>query len=581
MPNLIPSDMLFSQVDAKLGELSAAVREGFVREPLDVISKMEELLTEYQRNAGGPLTDYELLVRSEPPSSAKTNRFWRYARYDIGVLKRQLDVLRAATILTYNITSTQVNEIKNNSARVSNKAISLQMYSQSRDAGLMLFSDSFNSPDFIDFKMTPEEERAFFANPGYITLRPQGEVVNLALESEVRIRSTSSDQGLLGNNQEILDPVSTDIDDTTGEKAIIFKQEQYETNDLTYLQDGEPDTWIEYEAYHIPQSTRTGDFFYKRLNDDLEDEDDTEQLHNWAEGPEGGILRLDLEFDLGAAKNLNSITLTPYGLENDSNFPILIRKVQTSPNNTDWTNVNPTDVWLTTNINLESARTASDLVANTAMWSFEVRSVRYVRVSIEQNQPLPTYIGQVYWTDQETGQVIGDEAPVPPIDDTGKYLDQESVNRMVQNRRYYRGLRWAIGIRDIELNQIKYQYHSTFVTRPMRVPGRISRVALESVELEIPEGYPVDQRWVYFYISPDDGENWYPIAQMQDAEEGIPQQISFNDPLHPSLRETYVVNYDTEKPVNQLRMKVEMWRPDEMASTTPVLKSYKLKVRQE
>ena len=575
MPNLIPSTMLYGQVYALLDEMNQAVRQGQVRDAFDVIAKTEELLTNYHQSVGGPLADYEYVVSSDPPSSEKMNRFLRTVEYDIGILKRQLDVLRAASVLTYNQTSTQVHEVKANNARISNKAKSLQMYSDSYDAGIVMFSDYFSSFDFVDASKTPEEERVHFASPGYVTLKTAGSAVNLSTEAEVKILSSSSDKGLLGNNQQINDPVSAEDNPVTGEPILVFKQELYDAADLEYIQDGEPDTWVEYEAYQVIDREVVGSFLYEKVNEDGKTEG-----HDWSEGPEGGVLNLDLEFDLGAAKHINSILITPYGLENDSNYPVLIKRVQTSPNGTDWTNIRPTDVWVTTDINLRSARVAQQLVSNSALWAFEVRTVRYVRVFFEQRKPVEVPVGQVYWVDPES-ETESDKGPIPPIDDTGKYLGRESVNSLIQRRRAYRARRWAIGIRDIELNQLQYQSLSTFVTKPMRTSGRVDRVALESVDVEIPSAYPAEQHWVRFFVSPDDGENWYPIAQMQDPEEGIPQQISFNDPVHESLRETYVVNYNTEHAVRSIRMKVEMSRPDGLESTTPVLRSYTLKVRQE
>jgi len=575
MGDMVPSVLLYGQAAGLLEELKEAQETGAVKDTADLIQELSAVLTTFQDSAGRPLLRYEEVSETEPPYSEKMNRFWKRAEKDINLLQQQVDILRAATVFSHNLVATEVLHAKNDNARLNNKLKTLQMYSNSIDSSIITFGDTFNSFEFIDIDSVSPSNRAALFHAGHVTLGQEGDMVNLSQDASIKILPMSN--GFLGNNQEIDDPTEAPVDAETGDRLYTFKAEMRTYDDMEAITDDEPNTWIEYERYHLTESQKLSaknmNFVYSKVDDD----DNVERI-DWATAPPGRVLKLGLEFDFHRIRNLNSIDLTPYGLEDNINYPILVRQIQTSPDGTDWTRVFPTNVWIGTDMNLQAARTANNVVIDRALWAFESRPVRYVRVFIEQHHSVQSNVGHAYWVERRNPD-IRVEGPIPPEDNPTRYMDNRVMGELIQRREYFPGKRWAIGIRDLLMQQVEYKDNSTLITRPLRVGGLVDRVMLESADIQIPPDYPEEDHWVKFFVTPDDGENWYQIARIDDPFQEVPEQISFNDPLHESLREHNVINYVTDAPVTTLRLKVELSRPAELKSTTPVLKSYVLKVK--
>lgn len=570
MPNIVPSDIFYAQA----AELVDTIVDAQGRDTLELSRQLNEILARFDEMFGGPISSYEPLVESEPLSSDKTNRFLTGVEADIRLLKRQIDLLRAASVFTYNTASTEIGSLKDVNSRIENRVRSLQMHSASRHDDVIVFTDTFKNRDLIDDNLVSANERALISAPGYLTLPSKGYDISLSSEAEVNIMPISN--GFIGNNQEIENPASAPIDPVTNSRSYSFVQESYPANDIASIQDSQPSTWIEYERYGLSPQQVDGAGSYNFIYSQ-EMEDGSVRMVDWSTPPDDGVLTLGLEFDFKRSKHINSISIIPFGLEDDKNYPILIKSIYTSETGTDWQEVSPSHVWIANDINLQTARISSSAVVGGAVWNFRSRSARYVRIVIEQHNPVDCNIGYLYWVhkDYESFMLAG---PTPPIDDTGKHFSDKSIGDGIQRRSFLQGKRWAIGLRDIEISQTSYAEKAVIVTKSMSVNGIIDRVALESVDLSVPDNYPTDHHWVRFYVSPDDGRSWYQIARMDHPERGITQQITFNNPLHESLRELAVVNYSTEKPVSSLRLKVEMERPADLESTTPILRSYTLKV---
>ena len=115
------------------------------------------------------------------------------------------------------------------------------------------------------------------------------------------------------------------------------------------------------------------------------------------------------------------------------------------------------------------------------------------------------------------------------------------------------------------------------VSKRFDIPGIVDRVAIEA-DIQIPDNYDLSIPWVRFYISPDDGATWHEVSRIQDDFLNIPEIVAYNDPTPKDLRDPAVGYYDVKGTVNSLRVKIEITRPDTDQYSTPVVKSYKLKV---
>lgn len=622
MTQLAPTTLQYGQLMALINEFTIDYRNGLFKNPDDVIQKVKDIMTQFNNIGGQPLLDFESFALGEPPTSDKMNRIWRMLENDVNLMQDQVQILKAAVIFLYNFTATEIQLAKNQNATATNKLKTLQLYSTSQDNNIIQFGDFFSNLDFVDLTLTPDNLKVSHLGAGTVSLGRTNTTLNNSGDLNVTILSTSN--GFIGNNQEITDPSLAITNGLTNSAIYSFKAElETRHSDLTNITDGIPTTWFEYESNLVSNADRLKakdlNFVYRSSTDttasstadtgtatDISNTMAQQGLVDWAIGPSGGVLKLDLEFDLKTAKTINTISYTPFGLENNKNAPIKIKLVQTSPDGTNWSSVSPENLWVALDANLQTARVAENVVIGTAIYVFDERIVRYVRMSIEQAQSIDSNIGHLYYETNQTVQVgfvevandtpppatkqvqtntiVGGDrtlGPIPPITEPDKYYKQNGllIGNLIQNTEYFQGKRWAIGIRDILIQESKYSLTSTMISKIFRISGVVDRVSLES-DIFIPSNFPSDtgKLWIRFYVSPNNGLNWYPISRVQDDYLGIPEIIAFNDPLPAEFRESGIQYINTNSVVNALRVKIELSRPDNLTSSSPILRSYKLKV---
>ena len=588
MAELVPSVLMHGQAIKLLRELIDAQKAGTMQDLPQAFEALTDVLQVVEDNAVQPLVEYDPIAETEPPLSAKINFFLRMASADVNLLNQQGDLLQAATMFTHNLVQTEIMRGKNDNARVNNKIKTLQMYSNGLDSHTITFGDTFKSLEFTDPSMTSRDDRLYLVGSGHVTLAPSGPLVNQVSNARVKILTDSSN-GFLGNNHQV-----EKVERVTGKDVITLKAEMRPYRDLTALIDESPITWIEYEKYDLTEEQISaaggllrGGFYYRKRNSD-----GSIELVKWVGPPPKNTLKLALQLDLESVKEINSFEFVPFGLDDNKNHPFLIRKVQTSPNGTDWTELHPSKVWIGTDINLRSARSAGNVVTGAAAWAFETRSVRHIQIFLEQPRSLRVDLGHIYWeTKNKSNRYTRVNGPLGTLFNPGKFNDNFAVEEKVQRREVLQADRWAIGIREIAAKQTNYVSAGTLVTERLYAGGLIDRVALHEAEFDVPPSYDDTKQWVKFFISPNDGADWYPISRIQDDYLGIPEQIAFNDPLPESFREPGVHYVKVNNPVTQVRLKIEMSRPEgthqpssetpaiDYNTTSPVLKSYMLKVR--
>src|SRR5690606_37501020 len=126
-----------------------------------------------------------------------------------------------------------------------------------------------------------------------------------------------------------------------------------------------------------------------------------------------GVLKLDLEFDLKSPKTINTILYSPFGLEGNVNAPVKVKLVQTSADGTNWDSVSPENLWVALDANLQTARIAETVMIGTAIYAFDERIVRYVRMSIEQPQSINSNVGHLYYETVKSVETSFEERPDP------------------------------------------------------------------------------------------------------------------------------------------------------------------------
>ena len=122
--------------------------------------------------------------------------------------------------------------------------------------------------------------------------------------------------------------------------------------------------------------------------------------------------------------------------------------------------------------------------AGQGIYSFTPRKAKYVRLIFEQ--------AQGYWIDTTAGQ-------------------------------YHR---YAIGLRDIEVQAIRYSATGTLVSLPFALTEEIRKVALIAVENPVRSSEIAE---IEHYISVDDGASWHRLQPTSGEDPEHPKILTFND----------------------------------------------------
>jgi len=588
---LSPNTSIYSKALSRLRDVNRNYSLGNLKTPEDYIAAINDIAHQLLSEGEKPHLFYDFIEHGEPPLSREYNRFWESMSSDVTIAYDQINYLKAHVINGYNLSTAEIKKARNENARVKGKLKTLQLYSTSVDNGIRIFGDFFTNFDFIDLEKTPNSERAELANYGLITLGKTNEVENLLNNAVVTVDDESN--GFLGRNQEISNPESAPIDPVTNTAYYTFTAENASYNDMNAILDDNPDTWLEYEHNWVDNATRESvgniDFRYRDDRDNAE-----EPYLDWASGPEDGVLKLVLNFDLQSVKKASRIVFIPHKVSPYGLHPIRIKNVTVSPNGADWTRVSNKTVWVGTDINISGISANEEIVIGSAVWEFDEQTIRYAKMEIEQIWPIQSNIGHMYFQDQsavtlerdENGESIylytaSDriEGPVPPVSDIGKYYDPTyaSSKNLIQFREYFEGQRWVIGIKDISIESVRYNETSTIISKPFRIDGEVDRITIDA-DYDIPPSFASDQKWVKFYVSTNNGLDWYQISDIRDSSLDIPEIIAFNDPLPAEFREQGVAYYNTGDRVDSLLVRIDLSRPSDASHSTPVVRNYQLKV---
>ncbi len=585
----------------------------------EVNARYRDIQTRFSEVIGKPLTQFEPFVKGEPARSDKVNRFISNLQKDINILEDQIELMRANSVFIHNNMRMQVEQAKNENASVSNKMKSLQLYISAQNNELTIFGDYFKNDNFIDKEKVDPELRAILETERRFTL-PKNTVsaTNPLANAKIKVLQTSN--GFPGRLVEVEEVTNrTPTNPVTGAKIFRFLAEEDERSDLFSITDNSPATWFEYEKNLVLEDDRITalnyNFKYQNTNEN-NFKDQKEVVYpvafgeyiDWANGPDGDVLKLDIEFDLKSVQKINEIVYSPFGLEDNKNSPVIVSHVEVSLDNNTWEILQPTNVVITSDVNLASARVSQEVFAGSATWNLKDDSVRYIRFHIQQNNPIDSKIGHLWYkkprrivraldptsaTPSIVERVVGGErveGRIPTLSNPTRFYDpsfsvvQDSESTIDQNRslvknvEIFNGKRWAIGIRDISARSVKYSESAIIITKPFKIGGVIDRVSLES-DVYIPEEFSSSQLWVRYYISPNDGVNWYQISRVQDDYLGVPEILSFNDPIPAEFREGNVGHYSVSGVVNSVRVKIEINRPSDKPYLTPVVSWYKLKIK--
>lgn len=228
-------------------------------------------------------------------------------------------------------------------------------------------------------------------------------------------------------------------------------------------------------------------------------------------------LILDMTMNLGDEQIINYIRINPNNFGTKTG--IVIDTIETSLDGQVYTNIKDdipiADFVTEDEDNVFTLAPATSKFAGQGIYSFLPRKVKYVHLVFTQSES--------YVIDTPTGEK----------------------------------LRYAIGIRDIDVRAYQYLSKGEIISKPFELTDDIRKVILDSNQNPSEES---ELATIQYYVSPDDGQTWNEIqpksfSGFSGKEDPVPEIINFNGPEEDSI--------PTTVPVRSLRVKAILTRVDE------------------
>lgn len=138
--------------------------------------------------------------------------------------------------------------------------------------------------------------------------------------------------------------------------------------------------------------------------------------------------------------------------------------------------------------------------------------------------------------------------------------------------------RYAIGIKDIQVNQNTFSETSEYISYPF-VLDRPAREISLSASHQIPEAFG-EGEWIKYYISVDSGHTWYRIYDQISDVSDAKIKYFVNSSTSANSRTDEFGYLETGEDVMEVLVKIELTRPkgDTMDKYTPIVRKYELQV---
>ena len=300
--NTVFYDQLIKRVQSFLEKYS----DNKVSSYEDMSKEFNILMTEVNKYSSDPISRYDQVIKGEPPSSKKFNKFISDIADDLNITAKQLDYQSAQLVSMYNLFNSEIQKENQFANRVKSKVRILQAYSEAPSEDLYYFGDSFENMDFIDLIKTPRNLLALVKN-GSASLPVSS--ANTWLVKSISIDENASN-GFIGNNHTVY--AKNNIDSN-------YRYMFQDNNSVGLLQnvtDSNPLTYFEYEGIYINpvEKNKNGAKDFEFTYEQAFNIDNKKGINykNWSEKKLDTPLVLSLKIKANSFKKTNSISIIPY-----------------------------------------------------------------------------------------------------------------------------------------------------------------------------------------------------------------------------------------------------------------------------
>lgn len=592
----LKSKILMLQEDYLKRKLDRELKRARTKEEADAL--INEFFKRYYINVGAPLMLKRYAEEGHLPFIEDYNLTIEEIYNDLSILFEEISLIGDAMAHYFNYAQNERNRIRNRIHKITSFANDLALIANDSTKNSIFFKDSFNSRELMEEKMIIGTPVEVLTEQGIITLKR----VDVSNESKNATIKLLEGDGMAGTYYLAKQKnVSTDSEDYSS-NAIYVSDETPNDNPSVIL-DGRPDTIFEYQMVNVDVETLVS----TTKGYDID----------WVKGKRfGDLLRLRLVIELKEPADINWININPYHPPN-SVGSIKVYSIRTSLDGFEYQPLyNVDDYVLNAELNIAPQTYRADELfdgsddmrkakfAGQGVWSFPARKTKFVEIVLDQDQSYEELIGHTYYeriivtVNPETGEQIENKIRIPSSEvpswiiksPNGRYTIGENAGFIDKKLEVFKGWRYAIGIRDVNIMSYKYAEKSEFISKKFKADRPIRNIMLyanEKIPQEFLDVISKGNEWIKYYISFDD-VNWHRISPMHHHPLGKPEDFppkifEFTYALtetDPSLS-IYKKQIKIDKPIYEVRFKAVLERPttsEQVEKLTPILEDYSLRV---
>jgi hypothetical protein len=150
MAQLSTNTIFYDQIIKKIQDFINKYKNNKNASYSEIAEEYILLITEVNKYATSQISNYEPIIKGEPPCSQKMNRFIKSVSDDLSIFAKQLDYQTGMIVSLFNMFNAEIEKESKFINRIKSKTNILNTYSNSPGTDLYYFGDSFDNLDFID-----------------------------------------------------------------------------------------------------------------------------------------------------------------------------------------------------------------------------------------------------------------------------------------------------------------------------------------------------------------------------------------------------------------------------------------------
>lgn len=576
-----PSILFEERIKILIEDLNKNFGSGKIKTKTEYLYEFKNMIIDFYNKLGKPSFKFNRAVYI--PSFSDYSDMLKKAKYDMHILICSYEEIE-------NNLQIYFKDVKEETGILMNKLNHIEIEINELDKkvdSLKTVSNIIYSDDFIKISNRNNLNNASCnVLSGALTLAT---ISSKCVNDNINVQVLDTSNGFPGNTHEIY-PSYNKIKYIGEYDSHIY---------LSDMLDGNDDTWFEFEMYNLEDDvkikTAMVGFKYKEgiswINDD-------------------SILKLHLKISLDIPVNINWFKI--YGISKPNvnlHNPIIKRIIVRDK----YENVQI--LHLNQYLDEENTITFKSSIVKEIIVELEQEDSNFTKVCREYFLNInPTRIPYFFYDNeknyvqfdkpQKSIEMIGlkynhDDKNIiyPSTKSTNNFLTREYIKSQLfykkiseDNYKFqYEGVsakRYVIGIKNIELKYKVYDKYGVYLSQKFLSTESIRSITLNSKDY-IPKRFVeyLDQNkkiddYIKYYISFDDGSVWTRIRPRHRTEYGS-CTIAINSNISTINRNKNLTYVDMLNDVNEFRLKIELYRPEEIIDESPIVYSYSIDVGSE